>query len=136
MADKEATTYPEHEKLQQSRDERQTIGEFLDWLQQQGLHICIRRGVDTPWDHRCVSAADSAVSFVCNKQEPDELTEFQKLLSNLMEAECVYWPTNARIPEDLLAGYFGIDQEKLEAEKRHMLDVLRKQNESPEQAHG
>jgi len=38
-----------------------------------------------------------------------------------------YWPIQTTIP-NLLAEYFGIDQEKLEREKRLMLDHMRRRN--------
>ena len=32
-------TYPEHEKLSKIKDQSQTIGEFLDWLDTEGLYL-------------------------------------------------------------------------------------------------
>jgi hypothetical protein len=65
--------YPEHEKLQEIRDQSQKCGEFLEWLEEQG--------------------------YV-------EITARKSLTS-------------------LLAEFFEIDEEKLEREKRRMLDRLR-----------
>lgn len=31
--------YPEHDKLTKVKDQSQTIGEFLDWLSTQGIHL-------------------------------------------------------------------------------------------------
>lgn len=34
------TEYPEHEKLSKVSQKSQACGEFLDWLYQQGYHLC------------------------------------------------------------------------------------------------
>jgi hypothetical protein len=86
-------TYPEHEKLTQIRDKSQLVGEFLDWLSQQGYYICRWQDEgDNGQPKRIPATADDI----------------------------------ARIHEDeYLADFFGIDQDKLEEEKRAMLDALR-----------
>jgi hypothetical protein len=32
--------YPEHDKLHKIQDQSQACGEFIDWLESQGLHLC------------------------------------------------------------------------------------------------
>lgn len=73
--------YPEHQKLKAVKDKSQAIGEFLDWLSEQGIYLC--------------------------KLQQEE-----------------YMPHYYRI-NGLLAEYFGIDENKLEAEKRTMLEECR-----------
>jgi len=34
------TEYPEHEKLHKVKRESQAIGEFIEWLNGQGVHLC------------------------------------------------------------------------------------------------
>lgn len=80
--------YPEHDKLAKISDQSQTCGEFVDWLQGCGLHLC--------------------------EGEDDEGR---------------FWPSHRPITE-LLAGFFDIDQKKIDAEKEAMLDVLRAANAS------
>lgn len=75
-------TYPEHERLAVIKDQSQTIGEFLDWLQAIGI-------VRAVWG-------------------PDE--------------SLYHDHHNIR---DLLAEYFEIDQDRLEDEKRAMLDTMK-----------
>jgi hypothetical protein len=33
------TLYPEHEKLHKIKDKSQAIGEFMEWLESQGVHL-------------------------------------------------------------------------------------------------
>lgn len=47
--------YPEHERLSKVRDKSQAIGEFLEWLNEQDLHLARydHRGVKlepVPWE--------------------------------------------------------------------------------------
>lgn len=78
--------YSEHEKLAKISDESQTCGEFIDWLEGRGLHLC--------------------------EGESDTGR---------------YWPSHRSITK-LLAEFFDIDLEKIEAEKRAMLDEIRAAN--------
>lgn len=80
--------YPEHEKLQALDGQNQCLGEFLEWLSNQGYVIC-----------------------VCRTQRIDD----------------VYMPAYKPISR-WLAEYFGIDEVKLENEKRAMIDELRRRN--------
>lgn len=44
------TQYPEHEKLTKVKDESQSIGEFLEWLNPQGFAIAQWNGHTEQWD--------------------------------------------------------------------------------------
>jgi hypothetical protein len=88
--------YPEHEKLAAVKRESQAIGEFMDWLADDGI--------------------------VLYKTEPD-----------------VYEPGDGCYPlqrpiRDLLHEFFNIDANKIEAEKRAMLKLLREANLADRQA--
>ena len=102
--------YPEHEKLSAIKDESQAIGEFLDWLKggyegSPGYEIC---------EHHDGDYSEGAlIADALSGREVDR------------EFDPSGWrPVGATIPQ-LLARYFGIDQDKIEAEKRQMLAELR-----------
>lgn len=79
--------YPEHEKLRALRGKNDVVGDFLTWLEQQGVVLC---------EHR--------------------------------DGHNYPHPVSRSIPK-WLALYFEIDQDKLEDEKRDMLNVLRRVSE-------
>lgn len=80
-----STEYPEHEKLKQIQRESQTIGEFIEWLESNGMVVC-------EWT----------------------------------DGNCDNWMRTTLSTNRLLAKFFDIDLDKLEAEKRQMLDEMRK----------
>lgn len=94
-----ASRYPEHAKLESVKEKSQTIGEFLDWLQTEQAVVLTREHQHSEF---CYEDGDC----VCGAQRGD-LT-----------------PVISPIPQ-WLARYFSIDEEKLESEKRQMLDALR-----------
>lgn len=83
IRDDKPSAYPEHEKLAAVKDQSQAIGEFLDWLNGDGVHLA---RWDEEWDR--------------------------------------YFPVHESI-NALLARRFGIDLDRIEAEKRAMLDEIR-----------
>ncbi len=95
--------HPEHEKLRHASGESQAIGSFLDWLETGGLDTAkgLRFGSielafhEEYWDPQCGPDGDHVRS--------DHLD-----------------PLNWK-KYDILAAYFEIDQDKLEAEKLAML---------------
>jgi len=115
-----ATQYPEHAKLRAVMEAAQTIGEFIEWLGPHGYHICEeRKSNDSSRLDLNVPPPDSKKSYRMGDA-------FIKLIQCIEDSACVYWPTFKRpMPEVLLAEYFGIDRDKLEAEKLAMLEVLR-----------
>ena len=86
-------TNPEHNKLRAIADKSQTVGEFLEWLGEQGLTVC---------------------RFQELTRHSDELGDYSP--------EGYYPARTSR--EKLLAEFFDIDLDKIEAEKRAMLDAL------------
>lgn len=113
------TEYPEHEKLQAIKDESQAIGEFIEdgpytlceWKNSPDVPRWIdsRTGTDKTPHHRDVSPF--ATHSVAN---PDWFDEG-------------YYPIHKSINQ-ILADHFDIDLDKIEREKRAMLDELRKAN--------
>ncbi len=88
---------PELDKLSAVRDRSQAIGEFIDSLSTQGLFLC-----EAAPDDYGLTTVD----------------EFE-------EEHTTYIVT--RIPiETILAGYFGIDLQKCEEERRALLASIRK----------
>jgi len=85
-------SFPEHDKLQKISLQSQTIGEFIDWLAEDGIFLA-------------EYAEDWHPSSGCALRIRKPLT-------------------------DLLASYFRIDTNALEAEKRRMLENQRRLNET------
>lgn len=85
MPKRSPSMIPEHEKLAKVKEKSQAVGEFLEWLNREGIHLCTLQ--DNKWG----------------------------LISNSTS--------------DILAQYFGIDEQKLEEEKLEILDEMRKLNE-------
>lgn len=89
---------PEHDKLTKVSGDSQAIGQFIEWL----------RG--------------SKKIIFCKLQDEriyrESIEEYQ---------DEYYAPTTLNI-QDILAEYFEIDLEKLEKEKRKILDNIRKAN--------
>lgn len=94
------TTYPEHEKLHVIADKSQACGEFFDWLQEQGLQLCEIHS------HSECSRDKDGYGWDCGLERGS------------------YVPIHRPIVK-LLAEFFDIDQDRLEAEKQAMLDKLR-----------
>lgn len=76
--------FPEHDKLKQIKEESRAIGEFIEWLEENGYSIC--EYDDANFDN--------------------------------------YYRT-PKSTEQLLAMHFNIDLNKIEQEKRAMLEKLR-----------
>lgn len=96
--------YPEHQKLQAVREKSQAIGEFLEWL------LSIKGFRLAKW----MKVPDES-EFASETDEVDALVQ-QSIDVN-----------------KLLAEYYDIDLDKLEAEKMAMLEDLRKQNQKEAQ---
>lgn len=125
--------YPEHEKLSVVKDKSQAIGEFLDWLSEQQVRLARYEDAahsDAPRDLIVGRTPDGQPIFV--NDETGE--ESQYIRSYQRREDSDYWykpggfyPINERI-EAILAEYFEIDLNKIESEKRAMLDELRTAN--------
>lgn len=97
--------YPEHAKLDKVKDQSQTIGEFLEWLGTKNRELATYR----------------------ESKEPPYIDIDGELKSNEKYIPEGWYPLNYSI-EKLLAEYFEIDLNKLEKEKRQMLDEIRNAN--------
>lgn len=95
--------FPEHEKLHKIAEQSQAIGDFLAWLQaEKGWEL----GKEHEHDEDTCYHSDG-MHRMCGLGEGDhEMARYDKT--------------------DLLAEFFKIDQKKLEAEKRSMLEQMRK----------
>jgi hypothetical protein len=96
--------YPEHTKLSSIKDKSQACGEFIDWLESKGIFLAEKhshvQGCYAEDDH------DREESPGCGFREGELLLSHKGIFQ-------------------LLSGYFGIDLQKLDDEKRAMLEQLR-----------
>lgn len=116
--------YPEHEKLSKIKDKSQAIGEFLDWLpgviakHHEHDHGC---WCDDPFhesdDPTIVRSKDRCPNPVCDGHHGS-----RRLVCGYGEHQLQPWRKNI---QDWLAEYFGIDRQRIEEEKRAMLEELR-----------
>jgi len=110
------TKYPECEKLAAVADKSQAIGDFLGWLQS--------GEADNTRFKRPVSLA--AVGIVAEHWHKGQQTLLEEDECHLDgEGELSYWHYST---EKLLAKYFEIDLDKVEFERRAMLEELRKKD--------
>lgn len=108
--------YPEHEKLREVRDVSQAIGEFLDFgLPRMGMAIYqkITRPCECSWCERGVAHRSAWHS--------DE--EKETMVDGVVQV--TDWQPTHRTIQAILADYFGIDQDKVDAEKEAMFEALR-----------
>lgn len=114
--------YPEHDKLRAVKDDSQTVGAFIEWLGENGYHICQQR------------APESEVNLDYIAPDPESKRAermgetFVDVLMRIIENQQVYWPIIERSPDSLLAKYFDINERKIEDEKCAMLDEIRATN--------
>lgn len=129
-------TYPEHEKLAKVSDVSQAIGEFLEWMEGQGIQRMHYEGVSVWYpcsNWRCgddyyldendvLTPVPKGMVFVSHKQLAlcDECNGEEG-----HEGFTETWIHDHRTIELLLAEYFDIDLKKIEEEKRAMLDSIR-----------
>ena len=99
--------YPEHDKLAVIAERSQEIGDFLEWLDSQGLVVC-------RWHETYVEEMD----------DPDGKSFFNPSGKIRHYDPAGYRPANENT-EKLLAQYSEIDLDVLEQEKRTMLAKLR-----------
>lgn len=92
-----APTIPEHNKLKAISDKSQAIGDFIEWTR---ASLCV------PHHHEDHCRSDDTGRLMCGMSEG----EYEELRTPIRK---------------LLADYFGIDEQRLEDEKRAMLEELR-----------
>lgn len=93
------TGYVEHDRVAAVKAESQAIGQFLEWLSEEGLELARRH-------EHADGCYDEDGRLACGYRRDELAAEHSSI-------------------EVLLARYFDIDLNKLEAEKRAMLARLR-----------
>jgi hypothetical protein len=123
------SNYPEHDKLTAISDQSQAIGEFLEWLPSQGRFIgAWRTVVDCPgggiWEKwSCIGGVK------VNDRTGEEGDECPVCDGRGVVDAAEPIPEVAYVDiNKILAEFFDIDLNKLEAEKRAMLDEIRAAN--------
>lgn len=134
MADTKKVKTPTLDKMRANREDSQKIGEFLDWIQQNGLWVAEKhehKGTDNEdrpsgcWRiHQC-----TAICF-CRGPHPHYPSRRKgcscrisvSLVCGFADGE--FYPMNLTI-EKLLARYFKIDLKKVEEERRALLEAIR-----------
>ena len=130
--------YPEHDRLAAISDQSQTCGEFLEWLQEDGLHLMRWRTdltdiVPCGPGHIVAFGGHGAMKspygggpprcMRCGEEERDKGTYEVTGMKG--------WVSEHRSIQQLLAAFFGIDLDKIETEKRQMLARMRGEAAAP-----
>lgn len=109
--------YPECEKLAKVSKESNSIGAFLDWLQEQGISL-------TKWQDEGDNGEPRYIDETTGEQAS------MLALNSINNPECEEWSEGyfaINTPtEKLLAQYFDIDMNKVEKERRQILEDIRK----------
>jgi hypothetical protein len=125
--------YPECDRMLAVADDSHKLGEFLDWLNSQGLHLAawVTQGECT-WVPRTGGMADRSGTRGCDGGRVVD-KEGQPLLggvcprcggTGLVELTRPRLETAHEPYERLLARYFDIDLQKVEEERRAILGEL------------
>lgn len=138
-----AAKYPEHEKLKAVRDQSQKCGEFFEWLQsEKGVEMECGFEYEHDEDDEKVWR-DRDGNIVEDYIDPENMLgmlamreKYEKMRDEL-GMHCRLIPTpggSVKMPlnkplTSLLAEFFEIDENRLEEEKRAMLDECRKAHE-------
>lgn len=107
--------HPELDKIKAVSEDSRKLGEFLEWLRAQGYVFA--QWVDHEHTEDCYQMEESP--FNPGKMRPT-------LACSLNEGDENFLPVSWNI-NDLLAQYFGIDQDQAERERRAILESLRSQ---------
>jgi len=122
---------PELDKMHAARPATQRVGEFLEWLGEQGLHIC--QYVDEEPErcgrcghalaaHHCDTDDDGGPwCGICLDTKPWSKAHHAFTVHELIDGHWV--PIGGSI-ERMLARWQGIDLDAVEAERRSLLEVL------------
>lgn len=113
----EMNTYPEHEKLSKISDQSQAIGEFLDWMSQE------KKIIRASWldAHKAWVPEDEGAGFGLIQNDDGEWGWWEHHPERLH--------MNTTSVQDLLAEFFKIDRNKIEDEKRAMLETMRRNHD-------
>lgn len=120
-----AGDYPEHDKLSAVKDASQAIGEFLDTC---GMTLC-------RW-HEAGDNGEPRIVWRPSYRGPDGCGTYRDpVLSDVLNGWAMENPAREEwdegfLPvmlgiERVLADHFGIDLDKIEAEKRAILEAIR-----------
>lgn len=109
--------YPEHEKQKAVLEASQAIGEFLD-LGLPAMGLVLYQKVTRPCeaDHKC------------SRSRWHSDAELATIVDGRVQIE-EWWPAHRSI-QSILAEYFEIDLDKIEDEKRQMLEEMRAMNKA------
>ncbi len=107
-------TYPEHEKLRKVQKKSQMLGEFLDHCSRYINEGTIGRWVVTLTQNRVTTPKKDIQIFL---KEIVKLKAWGKKNKKSFKAMRI---------SSILAGFYGVDEQKLDEEKRDMLQSLRK----------
>lgn len=111
--------YPECEKMKAASEDSQVIGEFLEWLGQQGIQLCKYQKEDVY--HFESEEAESQYNELSRiEQSAWRYNNPSKFGTTYQGYNLVNINT-----EKLLAQYFKIDLNKVEQEKRQIINSLR-----------
>ena len=137
-----AAKYPEHEKLEAVRDQSQKCGEFFEWLQSEkgvemecGFEYEHDEDDEKVWRDRDGNIVEDYIDpRICGYAR--DARKYEKMRDEL-GMHCRLIPTpggSVKMPlnkplTSLLAEFFEIDENRLEEERRAMLDECRKAHE-------
>ena len=129
MTTEPKSSYPEHDKLNEIRDRSQSIGEFLEWIQEKGVSLAsyhkhsdgcyVEHGPVVDVDDCRWARLGDPLSGKCHHKPS------QKMLDCGCSEQVLYSYSYGM--ERLLAEFFEIDPVKLEAEKRAILAEFQRQ---------
>jgi len=152
------SNYPEHDKQAEVVEQTQAIGEFIDWLGTQGIHLMMWREDLTderPTDPECPVKVVRAAPNPCDPsrdgsddfswyrrhcqhwQDPDREADGEARQGTCCRCQrgrhyeirnVKAWTPPGRSTLQLLADWAAIDLRKIEAEKRQMLEACRAAN--------
>lgn len=112
--------YPEHDKLMECKDDREAIGTFIDvGLGRLFGGMALYELVEVACECRWCLQHDARAAPILVHGESDR----QSFRGGVFYEK--KWMPTMKSPADILAEYFGIDRDKIDAEKTAMLDAIR-----------
>lgn len=110
----------ELERHAESHDKQRTILEFLDWVRSEHRAM-LMTWVETDEEHHCTGWGISECAY------DDSCRKCKGTLVEVRHHEGYF---NLRVPsEHLVQDFFGVDRDKLEEERRALLDEIRSMND-------
>lgn len=120
------SAHPECDKMLAVHDQSQVIGEFLEWLDTQGLHIMQWRTFNEPKTCTCIfneGHTGERYNSRTHKWETCGKCNGTGLLEETYEVQ--QWTHARGSINEILARFFDIDMTKVEQERRAMLEQIR-----------